>query len=55
MFIKSLFDRIISLFGLVFLFPLFLIVAVLIKVFMPDGPIIFKQKRVDGKEFEIIY
>lgn len=46
MFIKSLFDRIISLFGLVFLFPLFLIVAVLIKVFMPDGPIIFKQKRV---------
>ena len=46
MFIKSLFDRIFSLFGLVFLFPLFLIVAVLIKVFMPDGPIIFKQKRV---------
>jgi len=46
MFIKSLFDRIFSLFGLVFLFPLFLIVAILIKVFMPDGPIIFKQKRV---------
>ena len=46
MFIKILFDRLISFLGLLFLFPLLLIVAVLIKIFMPNGPIIFKQKRI---------
>ncbi len=46
MYIKILFDRLISFFGLLFLFPLLLIVAVLIKIFMPNGPIIFKQKRI---------
>lgn len=52
MFLKFLFDRIVSLFGLIFLWPLFLIVAILIKVKMP-GPIIFTQKRVGkgGKVF----
>lgn len=52
MFLKFLFDRIVSLFGLIFLWPLLLIVAVLIKVKMP-GPIIFTQKRVGkgGKVF----
>ena len=46
MYIKILFDRLISFLGLLFLFPLLLIVAVLIKIFMPNGPIIFKQKRI---------
>ena len=52
MFLKFLFDRIVSLFGLIFLWPLFLVVAILIKVKMP-GPIIFTQKRVGkgGKVF----
>ncbi|MBR5778860.1 MAG: sugar transferase [Bacteroidales bacterium] len=52
MFLKFLFDRIVSLFGLVFLWPLLLIVAVLIRLKMP-GPIIFTQKRVGkgGKVF----
>lgn len=52
MFLKFLFDRIVSLFGLVFLWPLLLIVAILIKMKMP-GPIIFTQKRVGkgGKVF----
>lgn len=52
MFLKFLFDRIVALFGLIFLWPLLLIVAVLIKVKMP-GPIIFTQKRVGkgGKVF----
>lgn len=52
MFLKFLFDRIVSLFGLIFLWPLLLIVAILIKVKMP-GPIIFTQKRVGkgGKVF----
>lgn len=52
MFLKFLFDRIVSLLGLIFLWPLLLIVAILIKVKMP-GPIIFTQKRVGkgGKVF----
>ena len=52
MFLKFIFDRIVSLFGLIFLWPLLLIVAILIKVKMP-GPIIFTQKRVGkgGKVF----
>ncbi len=35
-----------ALFGLVLLLPLLLCVAVLIRIKMPGGPVIFKQKRV---------
>ena len=46
MLLKSIFDRILDLFGL-FLFSLLLsIIAILIRLKMPGGPIIFKQKRV---------
>ena len=50
---KWIFDRVVALLGLVFLWPVFIIVAVLIKVKMPDGPVIFKQQRVGrhGKLF----
>lgn len=50
---KYLFDRIISLIGLIFLWPILLIVAILVKIKMPGGPILFVQKRVgkDGKLF----
>ncbi|WP_297677820.1 sugar transferase, partial [uncultured Bacteroides sp.] len=53
MFFKSLFDRVVSLFGLLFLSPVLLVVAILICVKMPGGPVIFKQKRVGqhGKLF----
>lgn len=44
--IKSLFDKTASFFGLLFLWPILLIVAILIKIKMPVGPVIFKQKRV---------
>lgn len=55
MILKCIFDRIGSLFGLIVSAPLLLIVAILIKIKMPGGPVIFKQQRVgkDGKLFTI--
>lgn len=47
--LKWLFDRVVSFVGLCFLWPVLLMVWVLIRVKMPGGPAIFKQKRV-GKE-----
>ncbi|WP_281674105.1 sugar transferase [Porphyromonas asaccharolytica] len=52
MWAKWLFDRIVSLVGLIILSPVLLVVAILIRVKMPDGPVLFKQKRV-GKEGEL--
>lgn len=46
MFFKYLFDRLMSFIGLLFLWPILLVVAILIKVKMPGGSVIFKQKRV---------
>lgn len=43
---KLFFDRIMSFIGLILLSPVFLVVTLLIKIKMPDGPVIFKQKRV---------
>jgi len=53
---KEVFDKLLAALGLIALFPLFLIVAILIKMKMPDGPVFFKQKRVgvDGKLFTIL-
>lgn len=51
MFLKFLFDRMMAFFGLLFLWPLLLIVTILIKIQMP-GPVLFVQKRV-GKGVEI--
>lgn len=51
--LKYLFDRIVAFFGLLFLWPVILVTAILVKVKMPGGPAFFVQKRVgkDGKLF----
>lgn len=46
MILKWIFDRMMAFFGLLFLWPLFLVVAILIKTKMPDGPVLFVQLRV---------
>ncbi|MDE5912917.1 MAG: sugar transferase [Muribaculaceae bacterium] len=44
--VKYVFDRLMALIGLLLLWPILLAVAILIKVKMPGGPVIFTQKRV---------
>lgn len=54
MILKWIFDRVVSLLGPLFLWSVLLVVAILIKVKMPGGPVLFVQKRVgkDGKLFD---
>ena len=54
MILKFIFDRVVSLFGLLILWHVLLIVAILVKVKMPGGPAFFVQKRVGkgGKLFK---
>lgn len=54
MWLKWIFDRVVALIGLLVLWPVLLIVAVLVKVKMPGGPAFFVQKRVglNGKLFK---
>ena len=53
MILKWIFDRVVSLLGLLILWPVLLVVAILIKVKMPGGSEFFVQKRVGlgGKMF----
>ncbi|MBD5215769.1 MAG: sugar transferase [Bacteroidales bacterium] len=44
--LKYIFDRLMALVGLLILWPVLLVVGVLIRIKMPGGPVIFKQKRV---------
>ena len=50
--VKYLFDRIVSLIGLLALWPFLIILAILIKIKMPGGPVLFKQQRV-GKDAKL--
>lgn len=51
--LKYFFDRVMSLIGLLILWPVLLVVAIIIRIKMPGGPVIFKQRRVgrNGKLF----
>jgi lipopolysaccharide/colanic/teichoic acid biosynthesis glycosyltransferase len=51
--LKFVFDKIFSFAGLLIIFPILLVISALIQLKMPDGPVIFKQKRVgkNGKLF----
>ena len=53
MFVKWIFDRVVSQLGLLVLWPVLIVEAVLVKVKMPGGPAFFVQKRVGrhGKLF----
>lgn len=52
MVLKYIFDRTVAFVGLLFLWPVLVMVAILIKIYMP-GPVFFVQQRVgkDGKLF----
>lgn len=52
--LKWIFDRVVALIGLLVLWPVLLIVAILVKVKMPGGPAFFVQMRVGkgGKLFK---
>ena len=54
MILKWIFDRLVAFIGLLFLWPVLLIVAILVKIKMPGGPAFFVQKRVgkDGRLFD---
>ena len=53
MILKWIFDRLMALAGLMMLWPVLLVMAILIRVKLPGGPAFFCQKRVgkDGKLF----
>lgn len=49
MYAKWLFDRTLSALGLLVAAPVILVVAVLIRITMPNGPVLFRQERVGLK------
>ena len=54
--IKRIFDLIFSLLGLIILSPFLLVIAIIIKITMSDGPVLFKQNRIGryGEEFTLV-
>ena len=54
MILKWIFDRLVALIGLLVLWPVLLVVAIMVKVKMPGGPAFFVHKRVGkgGKLFD---
>jgi len=54
LFLKRAFDMIVSIFALILLLPVFVLVAILVK--MDGGPIFFRQTRIglNGREFKML-
>lgn len=54
--LKNCFDKIFALIGLLLCCPILLIIALLIRLKMPDGAVLFRQKRVGqyGKVFTMV-
>lgn len=53
--LKEIFDKVMAFIGLILFSPVLIIIAIMIKIKMPDGPVLFRQKRIgkDGKVFTI--
>ncbi len=53
---KQVFDRVVSFVGIVALSPVLLTIAIVIRTKMPDGPVLFRQKRVGqyGRLFTLV-
>lgn len=53
---KEIFDRSAALLGLLLLWPLLLLIGLIVAVAMPDGPVLFRQRRVGqhGRHFTIV-
>lgn len=53
---KRIFDILVSILGLLFSLPILIVIAIIIKIRLPDGPVFYKQKRVGqyGKLFTMI-
>lgn len=53
---KWIFDRTAAFVGLLLLWPLLLVIALLIRIRMPDGPVLFRQRRIGqyGRPFTLV-
>lgn len=53
--IKRLFDTSVWIFWVIILFPVFVVIAIMIKMEDPDWPVIYKNRRIwqNGKEFNL--
>jgi len=54
-FFKKLFDELLSIIAIILLFPLFIIIAILIKIDDPKGPVLYSQIRIgkNGRLFKM--
>lgn len=53
---KWIFDRVAALLGLLLLWPVLLAIAAAVRICMPDGPVLFRQRRVGqyGRLFTLV-